>query len=94
MGLINNILVSFIHLLFVVFDILFVMILTRFIYLRWRLSWLKQIANAIEPWTSSVLRYFQKLISRVTDKTYPEKIQLALLVIFVSVIRLIIASLL
>jgi len=94
MGLIYNILIGLVHLLFVVFDIIFVMILTRFIYLRWGPYRLKQIADAIEPLMSLVLWYFQRLTSGITGKKYAEKTQLALLIICLSVIRIMTASLL
>ena len=94
MGLLTNLFISIINLVFVAMDILLLMILAKIVYQRWRLSWLKQVVDTVEPLMSSVLCHFQRLTSGMTGKAYPEKTLLALLVICLSVIRFIIATLL
>ena len=94
MGLLTNLFISIINLVSIAMDILLLMILAKIVYQRWRPSWLKQVVDTVEPLMSSVLCHFQRLTSRITGKTYPEKTQLVLLVICLSVIRFIIATLL
>jgi uncharacterized protein YggT (Ycf19 family) len=94
MGLLTNLFISIINLIFVAMDILLLMILAKIIYQKWRPSWLEQIFNAIEPLVSYVLDYFQKLISRITGKTYSKRISLNVLFFCLWITRLVVAGLL
>jgi len=94
MGLLTNLFISIINLVFVAMDILLLMLLAKIVYQRWRPSWLEQIANAIDPLISFVLDHFQRLISRITGKTYSTRISLNLLVFCLWITRLIVAGLL
>lgn len=94
MGLIYNILIGAVHLLFVVMDIFFVMIAVKIIYDRWRPSVLKQTVTAIAPLTALVLDYVKEVSVKITGRTYSEKTLLLLIIICLSVIRLIAISLL
>lgn len=94
MGLLTNLFISIINLIFVAMDILLLMILAKIIYQKWRPSWLEQISNVIEPLVSYVLDHFQKLISRITGKTYSKRISLNLLAFCLWITHLIIAGLL
>jgi chromate transport protein ChrA len=92
MGLIYNILIGVIHLLFVVMDIFFVMIAAKIIYDRWRIPWIEPILTAVKPAMSVVLNMFQSLVLRATGKSYSEKTSLILLLICLCVIRILISS--
>lgn len=94
MGLIYNILISAVHLLFVVMDIFFVMIAAKIIYDHWRPSWLKQIIEVITPIIDHTLNYAKGIASKLTGKIYSEKTLLLLIVIGMAVVRLIVTSLL
>ena len=94
MGLIYNILIGVVHLLFVVMDIFFVMIAAKIIYDRWRPYVLKQTVIAIEPLIALVLNYAKEVSVKITGRAYSEKTLLLLIIICLSVIRLIAISLL
>jgi hypothetical protein len=94
MGLLTHLFISIINLIFIAMDILLLMILAKIVYQRWRLSWLKQVVDTVEPLISSVLGHFQRLISRITGKTYSKRISLNLLVFCLWITRLIVAGLL
>ncbi len=94
MGLIHNLLMSVIHLIFVGTDILMTMILLKVTYDRWQPECLKLMSRAVKPVISFITGYLEVWTAKMTGKTYPEKTQLVLLVICLSVIRFIIATLL
>ena len=93
MGLIDSLLTGLIHLVFVVFDIVFLLMLLKMINDRWHFSWLNQVVKAIEPTTILVLDSFQALIVKLTGKSYPEKTRLVLLIVCLWIIRSVIISL-
>ena len=94
MGLIQNLLLSVVHLAFVAMDILMIVILIRVIYNRWRLSWLKQAITLTNPLTTVMLNYSQEVMTKITGKTHSEKTLWLVIIIFLSLIRLIITNLL
>ena len=93
MGLFNNLLISVIHLAFVVMDILMLMILIKVIYRRWRFEWLRLLNSAVEPVTHCVTDYLGIWIREITGKTYSEKTLLILLVVCLIFVRLVICGL-
>ncbi|MFA6425837.1 MAG: hypothetical protein WCW64_06590 [Phycisphaerae bacterium] len=92
MGLIYNILIGVVHLLFVVMDIFFVMIAAKIIYDRWRVSWIEPILTAFKPAMSVVLNWFAAMVLKITGKSYSEKTLFILLLICLCVIRILIAG--
>jgi hypothetical protein len=93
MGLIYNIIISIVHLLFVAIDIFLLMIAIKAVYDRWRPSWLKQAINATEPIVNCVCIYAGRIVSNLTGKTYSQKMLLLLIVICLLMVRLVVASL-
>ena len=94
MGLLTNLFISIVNLVFIAMDILLLMILAKIVYLRWKPSWLKQAVDIFEPPISFVLGHFQRLILRITGKTYSGRTSLNLLVFCLWITRLLVASLL
>lgn len=94
MGLLTNLFISIINLVFVAMDVLFLMILAIIVYQRWRPSWLEKISSVSERLISPVLGYFQRLTSRATGKTYSKRVSLNLLAFCLWITRLIVACLL
>ena len=92
MGLIYNILIGVVHLLFVVMDIFFVMIAAKIIYDRWQISWIEPILTAFKPAMSVVLNWFAAMVLRVTGKSYSEKTLFILLLICLCVLRILLTS--
>ena len=93
MGLLNNLLISVIHLAFVITDILVLMIVLKGIYRLWQFSWLRPINNVIEPALSLVTYHLGTWIRKITGKTYPERTLLILLIIGMTFFRFIIVGL-
>ncbi len=93
MGLIDSLLTCLIHLVFVVFDIVFLLMLLKVVNDRWQFSWLSQTMKTIEPTIILVLDSFQGLIVRITGKSYPEKTRIVLLIVCLWIIRYVIISL-
>lgn len=93
MGLINNIVIGLVHLLFVVMDILFVMILIRLVYQRCQPEWLRQINNTVEPLIVSVMGFVDKAVRRITGKTFPENNLALVTIVSMSVLRFVICAL-
>ena len=92
MGLINSLLICLIHLAFVVFDIVFLLMLLKVVNDRWRPSWLSQTMKTIEPIIILVLDSFQRLIGKMTGKSCPEKTRIVLLIVCLWIIRSVIIS--
>ena len=93
MGLIHNILIGVIHLLFVVFDIIFVMILTRVVYQRWKPSWLKYAADIVEPLIVPVMGFVYRAARWITGKSLSEKYLLLVIIVSIWVTRFVIGGL-
>ena len=94
MGLIYSLLIGFIHLFFVAIDIFFVMIIAKTVYDRWRPSWLKEAAHAIEPVLATAIDYAGSALSKITGKRYSDKTLLVLIIVCLSLARFAITSLL
>lgn len=92
MGLFYNLLIGIVHLLFVAFDILFVMILIRVVYERWRPEWLRLINKAVEPVVDFTIGHVEMLVTKITDRTYTDKTLTVILILCLSVLRFVIAS--
>jgi len=92
MGLIHNLLVSVTHLLFVGMDILVVMILVKVVYDRWQFLWLKPFFDLVCPSVKFITSTLGARLSRITGKSYPEKTQAILLVLFLWAIQFVFAS--
>ena len=92
MGLIHNILIGIVHLIFVGMDILVMMILLKVIYDRWHFVWLKPFANIVEPAIKSITSPLYAWLSKTTGKSYTEKTLLILFILFLSLVRLIIGG--
>jgi len=94
MGLFQNLLISIVHLLFVAMDMLMTIILIKVIYQRWRPEYLRQINNAVEPVLNSATGYFEMWVVRITGRTYADKTLTVILILFMSLVRFVIISLL
>lgn len=92
MGLIDNLLISIIHLVFVTTDILIIMILIKSIYRLWQFHWLKPINNTIESVLHPITNYLGTYVTKITGKVYSEKMLLILLLIGMTVLRFIVCS--
>jgi len=93
MGLIQNLLLSVVHLVFVALDILVVMVLVKVVYDRWRPEWLRSVSNAVEPVMNFVTGSLGAWVERATGKIYSERMLLALFIIFLWLIRFVICGL-
>ena len=92
MGLIENILIGVIHLVFVAADVLFLVMLLKIVHDRWQIPWIEPILTAVKPAMSVVLNWFAATVLRVTGTSYSEKSSLILLLICLCVIRILISS--
>ena len=88
MGLIHNLLVGIIHLVFVAMDILVIMVLVKVVYDRWQLGFLKHITNAIEPLMKFIVAHLDTWATRITGKTYSEKTLWLLIILCLLLVRL------
>ena len=93
MGLIYNVLVSLIHLLFVCMDILMTMIVIKVIYNRWRPKWLKQINDTVEPLIVPVMAFVYRTVKRITGKSLSEKYLILVIIASLCVTRFVIDGL-
>jgi len=93
MGLIHNLLISVIHLLFVAMDILMAMILIKVIYERWQPEWLRQIHNTIKPLIVPIMAFVYRTVKRITGKSLPEKHLVLVIIVSMCVARFVIAGL-
>ena len=87
MGLIHNLLMSVIHLLFVGMDILMTIILLRVIYDRWQPKCLKLVNHAVKPVIVSITGYLEVWTVKITGKRYPDKTLLMLLIVCLILVR-------
>ena len=94
MGLIYSILIGFIHLFFVAMDIFFMMMIVKTVYDRWKPSWLKEAAHAIEPIMTTMIDYVGGALSKITGKRYSDKTLLVLIIVCLTLARFTVTSLL
>ena len=92
MGLINNLLMCAVHLLFVVMDILMTMVLIKVVYQRWRPEWLRQINNAVAPVVDFTTGHLGTLVTRITDRTHTDKTLTLIFILCLLAVRFVIAS--
>jgi chromate transport protein ChrA len=92
MGLIENMLISVVHLAFIVADVLLMVVVLKIVHDRWRIPWIEPILTTVRPAMSVVLNWFAALVLRATGKSYPEKTLLVLLIICLLVVRMIIVD--
>lgn len=93
MGLLQNILISVIHLAFVAMDILIIMIVLRQIYERWQPACLKLIVTTFEPALESIIDHVRDWVADVTGKTFSDRTLLAMIVASSIILRLVICNL-
>ena len=88
MGLISNLLVGIVHLVFVAMDVFLLMVILKVIYSQWELPWLKQIIKAIEPLMNFTLNYFERIVVGITGRRYSEKTLWLLVILCLLLVRL------
>ncbi len=88
MGLISNLLVGIIHLVFVAMDVFLLMIIIKLVYQRWEPIWLKQIIKVVEPLMDFILNYFREIMVKIAGKRYSEKTLWLLIIFCLSLVRL------
>ncbi len=93
MGLIHNLLMCAIHLVFVGMDILMTMILIKVIYERWRPEWLRKINNTVEPLMVPVMVFVYRAVKRITRKSLSEKYLILVIIAGLCVTRFVIDGL-
>ena len=81
MGLIHNLVISVVHLLFVTMDILATMVLIKVVYQRWRPSWFKQTTNIVEPVMKLITGHLGTYFTRFTNRTYTDKTLTLILIV-------------
>lgn len=94
MGLIFSIFMSIAHLFFVIADLFFIAVIVKTVYGRWKPSWLKPAADAIDPIVAGAIDYAGDVSSKIAGRRYSDKTLMILIVICLSFVRLIVASLL
>jgi chromate transport protein ChrA len=94
MGLIHNLLMCAIHLLFVAMDILVTMILIKVVYERWRPEWLRQINETVEPLIVPIMAFVYRTVKRITGKSLSEKHLILVVIASLCVARFVIDTLL
>ena len=92
MGLIENMLISVVHLAFVVTDVLLMVLVLKVIYDRWQIPWMEPILTAVKPAMNAVLNWFASLVLRATGKSYHDKTLLILLIICLLLMRFLVVS--
>ena len=93
MGLLENILLSIVHLALCITDVLFILIVLKIVHDRWQIPWMEPILMAVRPLMSAVLNWFHPLILKLTGKSYPERTLLFLLAICLTILRFLVVSL-
>ena len=94
MGLIENILLSIVHLTLCLMDVLFILIVLKIVHDRWQVRWMEPVLIAVRPIISAVLNWFRPLVLKVTGRYFPERIMMVVLSICLTILRFLIVSLL
>ena len=93
MGLLENILLSIVHLALCITDVLFILIVLKIVHDHWQVRWMEPILTAVRPLMSAALNWFHPLIFRVTGRAFPERTLLVLLAICLTIFRFLVVSL-
>lgn len=88
MGILNHLLISIIHLLFVVIDILILMILLKLSSYHWNSHTIKPLISCCNPILSECLAHFRKICLSFLGKAYPEKTSLILMALCLWIFRI------
>ncbi|MCF7955177.1 MAG: hypothetical protein K9M75_05190 [Phycisphaerae bacterium] len=92
MGLVQNILLGFIHLFFVAIDLFFLMLIVKSVHDRWKPVFLDKFSEVAEPLIDNTLAYLHDLTLAITRKTYSDRTLAIMLLVAMSLLRFIIAS--
>ena len=92
MGLIENMLISVVHLAFVAADVLLMVVVLKIVHNRWRIAWIEPILMAVRPVMGIIMNGFAVLVLRATGKSYHEKTLLILLIICLLLMRFLVVS--
>lgn len=92
MGLISNLLIAVIHLVFVAMDIITVMILITIIYGRWRTETLNLIVNAITPVVNVIASKTGTIVRKISGRSFQSKELLTMTLVIMLLMRLILSS--
>lgn len=92
MGLLENLLISIVHITLITTDILFMILFLKIVEDRWQITWAKPFLIVVRPAMSTVLDWFHSLVLRVIGQSYTEKTLMVLLMIFLMIIRILVTS--
>ena len=92
MGLIDNIIISLVHIILIATDMLFIVMVLKIVYDRWEISWIKPILTAAKPVTEPVLDWFYSLTLRITGRSFQENTLLPIMMICLMVLRFVVVS--
>lgn len=92
MGIIYNLFMSVLHLIFIVIDVLLLAVLLKLICARWKVPVLRQLSDLLEPLTGKALEEFRKLISTFCPRSFCESVLLKLLLVVLCALRFVIIA--
>ncbi len=87
MGLLTNLILGLAHLLLVVVDLLFVLLLARMLSYRWHSRWLTAVNTAGRPYLDWLTRRIERTLRRVGQKAPSERIVLFVAMVAISLMR-------
>jgi len=94
MGLLTNLILSFVHLFLVATDILFLLLLMKMLSYRWQLQWLTAFNYLGKPAVDWFSGYIKRALCHFSKKTFSEKVVLLVGMLTISLVRFFVAALL
>ena len=93
MGIIINLLFSFIHLALVGIDLTVFFVLVRILSYRWHPAWLKSFDSVGKPLLDTLNNYTVKFSYRITHATFSKRVLLIINLITLVIIRILLIAL-
>jgi len=88
MGLLTNLILSFVHLFLVATDILFLLLLSRMLSYRWQTRWLTALNSTGKPVVDWFASHVQKTLGHLTSKALSEIAILIVGLLALTLVRL------
>lgn len=93
MGLLTNLLLSFVHLFLVATDLLFFLLLVRMLTHKWQPHWLIAFDSMGKPLVEWLTGHIERGVCRVSKRAFPEKVVLLIGMLAICLVRLFVAAL-
>jgi hypothetical protein len=93
MGILPNLLLSFVHLLLIAIDVTTFFVLIRILCHRWHFSWLESFNSVGKPLVDGFTVHIQKLVKHISHKSFSQRGLLNIGIVTLVIVRILLVAL-